>query len=203
LFRCDKRNLNPRNQQRSLPLPHLPPSLSRVLSHQDKQAFRQPKKMVRHLQRNQQSLLPVFPGPETILLPQLRVWLAPVFPGPETILLPQLRVWLAPAQPLLDRVPLRAGRRSLAKDHLSSNVQEPLVAPVLVVPVVPVGLRVRVAQGAPVDQVAPVAGQERVVVAVDPVGELRELLDAVDRRVNPGSRSGQSAKNLKCGKLRV
>jgi hypothetical protein len=156
--------------------------------------------MVPHLQLNLRSPLQEFLGLEITLLPQLKAWLAPVFHGPETILLHRPRVWRAPARPVPGRGPLRAGQQSLARGRLSSNVQGLRVAPVLVAPVLRVDL------GAPVDLVVPVdrvAAQEPVAVAVDPAGELREPLDAVARRVNPGSRSGRSGKNLKCGKLRV
>lgn len=134
---------------------------------------------------------------------QPREWVAPAFLAREIILSRQPRAWRA-------RVHHDPGKGqclvvllivSLASAHPSSSERVHPVAPV--VPVLPA--RVAPAVDAPEDPVArPVVDAPvRVVAGAAQAVEPRERLVAAGVKTNPASRSGLSAKSLKCAKRRA
>lgn len=197
-----KRSLNPS----PLPSQHRPPFLRRLQRAQRLRA--KVLSLQRRPQRDLQCLpprslrLPVFLAPETILLLQRRVWLVLVFLVLETTPLLQRREWDAPLLAVQARVkhlvvPL------IAKVGLGLPSRVAPVAPV-VDPVAPVSVAPVAVHLVAVPELAQVAVvPEPVDVDADPVVELQARSVAVAARVSPASRSGRSAKSLRCGRLRA
>lgn len=139
-------------------------------------------------------------------MPRPREWVAPVFLAPEIILSLPLRAWLGPVH----LAPGRGQHLAILVNASQVNARRSSNEPVHpVVPAVPVlvalAAPVAVAPEDPVvPVVAPVADAPvRVVVGADPVGEPRVPSVAVGAKTSLASRSGPSAKSLKCAKPRV